>query len=68
MQDICHPYLQVELVKMPLQDLQEQELGVVAAVRAPLEVEEVAELLLHLAPVRDARPLESLRKCTSSVS
>lgn len=53
-QDIGHPYLQVELV--PLQDLQEQELGAVAAALVPLEVVEVVELPVPLAPARDARP------------
>ena len=55
-QDIGHPYLQAELV--PLQDLQEQELelGAVAAALVPLEVVEVVELPVPLAPARDARP------------
>ena len=53
-QDIGHPYLQVELV--PLQDLQEQELGAVAAALVPLEVVEVVELPVPLVPARDARP------------
>ena len=53
-QDIGHPYLQVELV--PLQDLQEQELGTVAAALVSLEVVEVVELPVPLAPARDARP------------
>ena len=53
-QDIGHPYLQVELV--PLQDLQEQELGAVAAALVPLEVVEVVELPVPLAPARDVRP------------
>ena len=48
-QDIGHPYLQVELVPL-------QELGAVAAALVPLEVVEVVELPMPLAPARDARP------------
>ena len=55
-QDIGHPYLQVELVHVPLQDLQGQELGAMAAALAPLEVVEVVELPVPLAPARDVRP------------
>ena len=53
---ICHPSLRVEVeqVQVFVLNLQGQELGAVAAVHAPLEVEEEAVLPLTLALVRDA--------------